>query len=132
MLKAKEAHPEAEVLAHPECNPDIWSVSDHICSTGGMFKYVKNSKSKSFIIVTEVGMLYGLKKANPDKRFYTPSERLVCPTMKLTTLGWVAHSLEAMEHQIKITGEVRDRAYKSLERMLKVSGEKSGAAISGV
>ena len=132
VLKAKEAHPEAEVLAHPECNPDIWSVSDHICSTGGMFKYVKNSKSKSFIIVTEVGMLYGLKKANPDKRFYTPSERLVCPTMKLTTLGWVAHSLEAMEHQIKITGEVRDRAYKSLERMLKVSGEKSGAAISGV
>lgn len=132
VLKAKEAHPEAEVLAHPECNPDIWSVSDHICSTGGMFKYVKNSKSKSFIIVTEVGMLYGLKKANPDKEFYTPSERLVCPTMKLTTLGWVAHSLEAMEHQIKITGEVRDRAYKSLERMLKVSGEKSGAAISGV
>jgi len=132
VLKAKEAHPEAEVLAHPECNPDIWSVSDHICSTGGMFKYVKNSKSKSFIIVTEVGMLYGLKKANPDKEFYTPSERLVCPTMKLTTLGWVAHSLEAMEHQIKITGEVRDKAYKSLERMLKVSGEKSGAAISGV
>ena len=132
VLKAKEAHPEAEVLTHPECNPDIWSVSDHICSTGGMFKYVKNSKSKSFIIVTEVGMLYGLKKANPEKDFYTPSERLVCPTMKLTTLGWVVHSLEAMEHQIKITGEVRGKAYKALERMLKVSGEKSGAAISGV
>lgn len=132
VLKAKESHPEAEVLAHPECNPDVWSVSDHICSTGGMFKYVKNSKSKSFIIVTEVGMLYGLKKMNPEKGFYTPSERLVCPTMKLTTLGWVAHSLEAMEHQIKITGEVRDKAYKTLERMLKVSGEKSGAAISGV
>ena len=97
-----------------------------------MFKYVKSSKSKSFIIVTESGMLYGLKKANPDKYFYVPTERLVCPTMKLTTLGWVAHSLEAMEHQIKITGEIKDKAYKALDRMLKVSGEKSGAAISGV
>lgn len=132
VLRAKKVHPEAEVLAHPECNPDVWSVSDQICSTGGMFKYVKNSKSKSFIIATEVGMLYGLKKANPEKEFYAASERLVCPTMRLTTLGWVAHSLEAMEHQIKVMGEVRDRAYKSLERMLKVSGEKSGAAISGV
>lgn len=132
VLRAKKLNPDAEILAHPECNPDVISVSDHICSTGGMFKYVKNSKSNSFIIVTELGMLYGLRKANPGKNFYVPSERLICPTMKLTTLGWVAHSLETMEHRIKITGEIRDKAYKSLERMLKVSGEKSGAAISGV
>ncbi|MFH1853966.1 MAG: quinolinate synthase NadA [Candidatus Omnitrophota bacterium] len=132
VLKIKESHPEAEILAHPECNPDVLSVSDHICSTGGMFTYVKSSKAKSFIIVTESGMLYGLKKANPDKDFYVPSERLVCPTMKLTTLGWVVHSLEAMEYQVKITGDIKERAYKSLGRMLKVSGEKSGAAISGV
>jgi len=132
VLRIKELHPEAEILTHPECNPDVISVSDHICSTGGMFKYVKTSKAKSFIIVTESGMLYGLKKANPEKNFYVPTERLVCPTMKLTTLGWVAHSLESMEHQIKITGEIREKSYKSLERMLKVSGEKSGAAISGV
>ncbi|MBU1888356.1 MAG: quinolinate synthase NadA [Candidatus Omnitrophica bacterium] len=132
VLMAKKEHPDAEILAHPECNPDVLSVSGHICSTGGMFSYVKGSKARSFIIVTESGMLYGLKKANPDKNFYVPTERLVCPTMKLTTLGWVAHSLEAMEYQIKITGDIKERAYKSLARMLKVSGEKSGAAISGV
>jgi len=132
VLSAKELHPDAEILAHPECNPDVLSVSDQICSTGGMFKYVKSAKSKSFIIATESGMLYGLKKANPDKDFYVPTDRLVCPTMKLTTLGWIAHSLEAMEQQIRITGEVREKSYKVLERMLKVSGEKSGAAISGV
>ena len=132
VLMAKEKHPESEILAHPECNPDVLSVSDHICSTGGMFKYAKASSSKSFIIVTESGMLYGLKKANPDKDFYIPTERLVCPTMKLTTLGWVAHSLESMEHQIKITGQIKERSYKALKRMLEVSGEKSGAAISGV
>ena len=130
--KMKELYPGAEVLAHPECNPDVLSVSDCICSTGGMFKHVKISSSKSFIIVTETGMLYGLKKANPSKDFYVPTERLVCPTMKLTTLGWVAHSLEAMEHQVKIAGEIKERSYKALERMLRVSGEKSGAAISGV
>ena len=90
------------------------------------------SKAKSFIIATESGMLYGLKKANPEKDFYVPTERLICPTMKLTTLGWVVHSLEAMEHQIKVSGEIREKAYRSLKCMLKVSGEKSGAAISGV
>ncbi|MDP6686224.1 MAG: quinolinate synthase NadA [Candidatus Omnitrophota bacterium] len=132
ILKAKELHPDAEVLAHPECNPDVLSVSDHICSTGGMFKYVKSAKAKSFIIATEIGMLYGLKKANPSKDFYVPTDRLVCPTMKLTTLGWVAHSLEAMEYQIKVEGVVRERAYDALMKMLKVSGEKTGAAISGV
>ena len=132
ILRAKEEHKEAIVLAHPECNPDVLSVSDHICSTGGMFKFVKASKAKSFIIATESGMLYGLKKQNPDKDFYVPTDRLICPTMKLTTLGWVAHSLEAMEYQIRITGKIKEKAYKSLGRMLKVSGEKSGAAISGV
>lgn len=130
--RMKVRHPESLVLAHPECNPDVLSVSDHICSTAGMFKFAKASKAKSFIIATELGMLYGLKKANPDKDFYVPTERLVCPTMKLTTLGWVAHALESMEHQIKITGEIKEKAYESLMRMLKVSGEKSGAAISGV
>ncbi|MBU1853581.1 MAG: quinolinate synthase NadA [Candidatus Omnitrophica bacterium] len=132
VLEAKKLHPEAEILSHPECNPDVLSISDGIFSTGGMFKYVKTAKAKSFIIVTELGMLYGLKKANPGKNFYIPTDRLICPTMKLTTLGWVLYSLESMEHEVKITGEIKEKAYKVLERMLKVSGEKSGAAISGV
>jgi len=131
ILKAKESYPQAEVLSHPECNPDVLSVSDHICSTGGMFTYVKSSKSKEFIITTESGMLYKLRRDNPDKKFYMSSDRLVCPTMKLTTLGWVAHSLEAMEHEIKISGDIRGKAYKALERMLKVSGEKPGASLAG-
>ncbi len=131
ILEAKKEHPEAEVLAHPECNPDVLSVSDQICSTGGMFSYVKASKSKEFIIATESGMLYRLKKDNTDKKFYMPTQRLICPTMKLTTLGWVAHSLEAMECEIKISGDIRDKAYKALERMLNVSKEKSGAVLAG-
>ncbi|MDD5495622.1 MAG: quinolinate synthase NadA [Candidatus Omnitrophica bacterium] len=129
--KAKLAHPKAEVIAHPECNPEVLALSDHICSTGGMFKYVKNSNSNEFIISTENGMLYKLRKDNPGKEFYLPTPHLVCANMKLITLGWVAHSLEEMVYEIKVSGEIRDKAKKTLERMLSVTGEKSGTTISG-
>lgn len=131
ILKAKEVHPNAEVIIHPECNPEVQDLADHICSTGGMFKYVKSSSSKEFIIGTESGMLYKLKKENPDKQFYLPTEHLICPSMKLTTLGWVAHSLEMMVYEVEVPQDLAARARKTLMRMLKVTGEKSGATISG-
>jgi quinolinate synthase len=76
-------------------------------------------------------MLYKLRKENPGKLFYLPTESLVCANMKLITLGWVAHSLEMMVHEIKVSEEVRERAKKTLDKMLKVTGEKKGAAIAG-
>lgn len=131
IIKSKKEHPEAEVVSHPECNPEVLALSDHICSTGGMFKYVKQSKSKEFIIGTESGMLYKLQKENPDKRFYLPTQNLVCANMKLITLGWVAHSLEKLVYEVKVSEEVREKALKTLDRMLQVTGEKKGAAIAG-
>ena len=131
IVKAKEAHPQAEVIAHPECNPAVLALSDHICSTGGMFKYVKASTSKEFIISTESGMLYKLQKENPDKKFYLPTPHLVCANMKLITLGWVAHSLENMVYEIKVSDEVREKAKRALDRMLAVTGEKKETAIAG-
>jgi quinolinate synthase len=131
MLKAKKLHPNAEVVSHPECNPDVLALSDHICSTGGMFTYVKKSNSKEFIIGTECGMLYKLQKDNQDKKFYLPTENLVCAHMKLTTLGWVAHSLEMLVHEITVSEDIRENAAKTLERMLAATGEKKGAAIAG-
>ncbi|MDD5436842.1 MAG: quinolinate synthase NadA [Candidatus Omnitrophica bacterium] len=131
IVKTKEVHPGADVIAHPECNPGVLALSDHICSTGGMFKYVKESSSKEFIIATESGMLYKLQKDNPGKRFYLPTSHLVCANMKLITLGWVAHSLENMVYEIKVSDEIREKAKKALDRMLAVTGEKKGAAIAG-
>lgn len=131
IIKAKELHKGAEVIAHPECNPDVLALSDHICSTGGMFTYVKKSSSKEFIIGTESGMLYKLQKENPDKKFYLPTPNLVCANMKLITLGWVAHSLEKLVYEIKVADDIRERAKKALDRMLAVTGEKSGAAVTG-
>lgn len=131
IVKTKKDHPEAEVIAHPECNPEVLALSDHICSTGGMFKYVKQSGSKEFIIATESGMLYKLQKENPDKKFYLPTQNLLCANMKLITLGWVAHSLEKLVYEVQVSDEVREKALKTLERMLQITGEKKGAAIAG-
>lgn len=131
VIKTKREHPQAEVIAHPECNPEVLALSDHICSTGGMFKYVKQSGSKEFIISTEAGMLYKLQKENPDKKFYLPTQNLVCANMKLITLGWVAHSLEKLVYEVKVSDEVREKALKALDRMLQVTGEKKGAVIAG-
>ena len=131
IIKAKTEHPDAEVIAHPECNPEVLKLADHICSTGGMFTYVKKSPSKKFIIGTESGMLYKLHKDNPGKNFYLPTGNLVCASMKLITLGWVAHSLEKLVYEIKVDKEVCERAKATLDRMLAVTGEPKGAALSG-
>ena len=131
MLRAKKLHPAAEVIAHPECNPEVLALSDHICSTGGMFKYVKQSRSNEFIISTEGGMLYKLQKENPGKKFYLPTQNLVCANMKLITLGWVAHSLEKLVYEVKVSDDIREKALTALDKMLKVTGEHKSAAIAG-
>lgn len=131
VIKAKKLHPGSEVIAHPECTPEVLALADHICSTGGMFKYVKQSKSKEFIIATEAGMLYKLQKENPDKKFYLPTQNLICANMKLITLGWVAHSLEKLVYEVKVSDEVIEKALKALGKMLKVTGEHKDAAIAG-
>jgi quinolinate synthase len=130
--KAKEAHPEALVLAHPECNPEVLRMADHITSTSGMIKYISSSEDRKFIIATESGLFYKLKKDNAGKDFFLPTEQLICPSMKLTTLGWVLHALEFLKYEVKVPRDVAERAKRSLDRMLEVSGEPSGAAISGV
>lgn len=129
--EAKKAHPDAEFIAHPECQPDVLALAAHICSTGGMFKYVKSSKAKEFIIGTEIGMLYRLAKDNPDKKFYIASSHLICPSMKLTTLGWIAHSLETMTNIIMVDPDIRLKAKGSLDRMLDITSGKKWEAVAG-
>jgi len=130
--QAKKLHPDALLIAHPECNPEVLDMADMVTSTGGMIKYIKKSDKKEFIIATESGLFYKLKKDNTDKEFFLPTEQLICPNMKLNTLGWVYHSLEFMEYKVSVPEEIAKRAKLTLDRMLEVSGEPSGAAISGV
>ena len=132
ITKTKDAHPDALMIAHPECNPEVLKMADYITSTGGMIKYIKASDKKRFIIATESGLFYKLKKDNIDKGFFLPTEQLICPSMKLTTLGWVLHSLETLKYEVTVPKATAEKAKRALDNMLKVSGEPSGAAISGV
>jgi len=121
VLTAKKVHPQAEFLSHPECDPEVLKLADVVCSTGGMFKYVEKSEKKEFIIGTESGMIYALIRENPDKKFYLPTQHLICANMKLTTLGWVLHSLENEVYEVKVSEDIAKKARKSLEKMLDLS-----------
>ncbi|MBU1044099.1 MAG: quinolinate synthase NadA [Candidatus Omnitrophica bacterium] len=120
ILQSKKDHPKAKFMAHPECPQKLLQHADYIGSTSGMLKYVKNDKNKEFIVGTELGMIYRLEQENPEKKFYCPSEHFICADMKLTTLGWVAHSLEDMVFEVKVSESIRKKAKKSLNKMMSV------------
>ena len=84
--QAKAEHPKAPFVAHPECTPEILALADHICSTSGMYEYCRTNPAQKFIIGTEQGILWRLRKENPEKEFILPSRALICPNMKLTSL----------------------------------------------
>ena len=121
IVKVKKKHPRAEFIAHPECVPEVLALADYVCSTAGMFKYARETKVKELIIGTEGGMLYPLRKENPDKKFYLASPVLICPNMKLITLDKIIEALEENKHQIKVEESIRKPAYEALQRMLEVS-----------
>ncbi|MGA9099388.1 MAG: quinolinate synthase NadA [Methanotrichaceae archaeon] len=116
----RELHPKAEVLVHPECKPEVIDLADYVYSTSGMGRHAKASKSKEFIIGTEVGMIYRLKKDNPEKEFYPLSENAVCQNMKKTSLDKVLKALQRLEPRVTVPEEIADRARKSIEGMLAV------------
>ncbi|MDH5638333.1 MAG: quinolinate synthase NadA [Nitrospinota bacterium] len=120
VIEMKETHPGAKVVAHPECAPDILDLADHICSTSGMYAYAKKENAKKFIIATEAGILYRLRKENPDKEFILVSEDMLCPNMKVTTLEDIHEALVEMKHVITVPEDIRLRAKMTLDRMLAV------------
>lgn len=113
-------HPEAKVVVHPECPPDVIQMADAVRSTAGILNYVKNSPKKEFIIGTEEGFLYTLQQNCPDKVFYLARQEFRCEDMKLTSLEKLASSLKHLQHQIEVPEDIRQKAYLTLERMLKV------------
>jgi len=120
VLEARKAHPEAMFVAHPECLEEVLDLADEVASTSGILNFAKQTSAKELIIGTETGMLYRLRKENPEKKFYPASEKMVCPNMKYNTLEKVRDSLEYMVHPIKVPEETRVRAYQSINRMLEL------------
>lgn len=121
ILKAKEVHPKAMVLAHPECTPDTLSVADFIGSTSQIIDYATSSEKNSFIICTEMGIFYELMQKNPEKKFYSVGHRQFCPNMKKVNLENVLESLEKMAPEIELDEELRESARKPLKRMLELA-----------
>jgi quinolinate synthase len=113
-------HPGAEVMAHPECRPEVLALADAVLSTSGMLRHAAGSPALEFIVATEEGLLHGLVKAAPGKRFHTLDPPPVCPNMKMTTLEKVRGALEKLEPRVEVPEQVRIAALGSVERMIAV------------
>ena len=121
IVKMKLEHPDAEVVVHPECTPDVIALADHVASTTGILNYAKSSNSKEFVIGTEIGILHRMKKENPDKTFMPVTPLSDCPNMKLNTLEKLLWSLEDIQFVVTVPEEIAVEARKAIQRMLDLS-----------
>ena len=124
VIKARQAHPRAAVVVHPECQPEVIKLADHVCSTSGMISYAKKVDTDELIIGTEIGMLHRLRKEVPEKRFYIVSPRLICPNMKKTSLISVLTAMENLSPAIKVEQPIRSRAKLALDHMLAIPRDR--------
>jgi len=116
----KRLHPDAEIMVHPETKPEVVDIADYVLGTGGMVKLAKESKAKEFIVGTEEGLVYRLKRENPDKSFYLPRRKPICSNMKKTYLIDVYLSLRDMKHKIVLDEGIIKKAGKALRNMIKI------------
>ncbi|MFO8109558.1 MAG: quinolinate synthase NadA [Thermoplasmata archaeon] len=119
IAELKEQYPDAEVIVHPECRPDVVDMADHVGSTAGILKRTVESDANRFIIGTEVEMGHRLKKESPDKEFYFPDDPL-CTNMKMITKKKVISSMEKLEPVVSVEKELMERAHLPLKRMIEV------------
>jgi quinolinate synthase len=119
ILDLKKQNPDAEVLVHPECNDDICALADGVYSTSQMLRHCQASSVKTFIIGTEMGMLYRLRKVIPDKTFLQPHPGLICPNMKMTQLEDVYFALKELKYPIEVSESIRVKAMMALDAMLE-------------
>jgi quinolinate synthase len=116
--QARAEHPGAVFIAHPECRPEILSLADVIASTSGMLRHAAQAKEREFIIGTETGLLYPLRKANPAKQFYPAATKMTCKNMKKIKPADVLRGLETMTGEVKVPEAIRVPALRAVEKMI--------------
>lgn len=121
VLRAKAEHPHAKFLVHPECTREILEEADYIGSTSGIIDFAGKDDCTEYIIGTEAGVFYELKKRNPDKHFYSLSHHQICGDMKLVTLEKVLDVLENETNAMKVSEELQKKALAPLKRMLELA-----------
>jgi quinolinate synthase len=119
----KKEYPQARVVVHPECTPEVIALADEVLSTSGMCRYARRDDVREMIVGTEMGIIHRLKKENPGKRFIPISEQAICPNMKLITLEKVLWSLEDMGPEVKVPEGIRLKAKAAVDKMLKIGRE---------
>ncbi len=120
MLTSKAAHPDALVLAHPECTPEVSALADEVLSTSGICLASQKTKSSQVIVATETGILHRLKKENPEKEFIPACQWCDCSHMKVNNLEKLLWSLEEMQHPVVVEESIRLRALGAIDRMLEI------------
>jgi quinolinate synthase len=120
VLAAKARHPGAKFAAHPECRESVLALADFVGSTSGIIGYAGKMEGGELIFGTEMGILYQLRTRYPGKTFIPASEKMICETMKLTTLEDIAKALTIMAPVVQVPEEVRVPAKRCLDRMLAV------------
>ncbi|MCS7230879.1 MAG: quinolinate synthase NadA [Elusimicrobiota bacterium] len=122
IIKLKQQYPQSKVMVHPECSLEVQDVADVIVGTSGMIRYVRqNLEVETFIVGTEIGMCYRLKKLFPEKNFIPASEYAVCPNMKKNSIDKVLYCLENLEPKITVKEEIRIKALRAIENMYKIT-----------
>lgn len=126
ILKMKMEHPDALLVAHPECNQAVLQVADYIGSTNGMLKYVEQSSHQKFIIASETGIVHQMKKRSPDKLFLVaPADETCscndCPYMKMNNLENLYQCMLDESPEIVLDADIAERALKPIEKMLEIS-----------
>jgi len=120
IINLKSEHPDAKVIVHPECRPEVIALADEVLSTGGMCRFAKQTDAKVIIVGTEVGIIHRLSKENPDKKFIAASQKAVCPNMKKITPEKVLWALQDMAPEVRVAEEIRVRAKRAVDRMLEI------------
>lgn len=120
VLKAKEEHPDALFLVHPECKPSVVELADYVGSTTGIMNYAKESDQTEFIIGTENNIAVHLSNECPDKKFYTVTDTFVCPNMRYTTLENVLECCKGEGEQIELDEETRIGAKRCIDKMIEL------------
>ena len=120
IFRLRQGFPQAKVIVHPECRPEVINLADEVLSTSGMTGFARRTDAEVIIVGTEVGILHRLVQENPTKTFLPASERAVCPNMKKINLEKILLSLEQLSPEVKVPEEIRLKAKRAVDRMLAI------------
>lgn len=121
IIEKRKTYPDALVLAHPECHQDVANLADYVGSTTGIMNFATQSDNKTFIIVTELGVVERLKRDLPDKEFILVSPKAVCQNMKWHHLDDILNALKYEQYEINVDEQIAKKAFNCINRMLEVS-----------